>query len=203
MAANISSGAIAALASLFIVAPLPSDPSIEISPLAIQHPAAADTPATKPQFPEPTFRTLELPLTEPFIGFKGPLNSVTIADDEGGPVTQVAVLDPAPANSGRGSIPVEPAPAARARAVDFAEPTIAEPSLFDTAIEEFPGAVPVAVPRLGANPKWRRIIEENPKPVRSVECADTAERCAASPWARWNDLVRKVSALAGRSGCRP
>jgi predicted transglutaminase-like cysteine proteinase len=67
-----------------------------------------------------------------------------------------------------------------------------------SSVEEFPGAVPVSVPRLAANPKWRRIIEENPQRLRVVDCAgSSAEQCATAPWARWNDLVLKVSALEG------
>jgi predicted transglutaminase-like cysteine proteinase len=65
-------------------------------------------------------------------------------------------------------------------------------------IEEFPGAVPVSVPRLSASPKWRRVVEAHPRTLQRAECArSSVDGCAHSHWARWNDLVRKVSALEG------
>ena len=70
------------------------------------------------------------------------------------------------------------------------------PQIPESTVEEFPGAVPVSVPRLAANPKWRRVIEQHPQARPSAECASD-ERCANSLWIRWNDLVRQVSALEG------
>jgi predicted transglutaminase-like cysteine proteinase len=68
-----------------------------------------------------------------------------------------------------------------------------------SSTEEFPGAVPVSVPRLAANPKWRRVIEENPQRLRDAGCANSAAPCADPHWARWNDLVRMVSTLNGEA----
>jgi predicted transglutaminase-like cysteine proteinase len=147
MAASISPGIVATLASLFIVAPPQSGQSVETTPQAIVNPASGDAPA-RFSFPEPRFRALELPVTAPAITFRGSVEPVVIAE-------------------------AEPSPATKPSA---------------SPIEEFPGAVPVSVPKLAANPKWRRVIDENSKRPRSAD---------GSIWARWDDLVRKVSALQG------
>jgi hypothetical protein len=76
MAAYLNSGAIAALASLFVFAPLATQSGIETSLQTIEH-SAPGIPDIKPTFPEPKLRTLELPVTDPFIGFKGSLNTIT------------------------------------------------------------------------------------------------------------------------------
>jgi predicted transglutaminase-like cysteine proteinase len=64
-------------------------------------------------------------------------------------------------------------------------------------LEEFPGAVAVAVPRIAANAKWRRIVEEGPAALRGADCAGTSSATCASSWSRWHELVQKVSALHG------
>jgi predicted transglutaminase-like cysteine proteinase len=190
MAAYTSSGTIAALASLFVFAPLATQSGIETRLPTIQH-AAPSIPDTKPTFPEPRLRTLELPLTEPFIGFKGSLNPVTIAEDDATTVTMVALA------TTRTEVSPSAPPSASAAMTDVVRPALVAPQLPEAA-EEFPGAVPVSVPRLAANPKWRRVIEEHPQARHGTGCAGSSdEDCANRPWARWNDLVRKVSALEG------
>lgn len=188
MAAYLSSGTIAALASLFVLAPLATPSGIETPLTAVEH-AVPAIPESKPSFPEPKFRTLELPLTEPFIGFKGDLNPVTIAEDA--PAVTNAALAPARAEPTPSAPPSAPFVTTEYVRTGFVPPQIPEP-----AVEEFPGAVPVTVPRLAANPKWRRVIEHGPQARPSTECA-ADERCASSLWIRWNDLVRQVSALKG------
>jgi predicted transglutaminase-like cysteine proteinase len=188
MAAYLSSGTIAALASLFVFAPLATQSGIETPLPAVEHPFPG-IPDNKPTFPEPKLRTLELPVTEPFIGFKGPLNPVTIAG-EATSVTKVAL----------GRVRAEPSPSAPPSAplmaAELVPAGLAQPQIPDATVEEFPGAVPVSVPRLAANPKWRRVIEQHPQARPSAECA-ADERCANSLWIRWNDLVRQVSVLEG------
>jgi len=188
MAAYLSSGTIAALASLFIFAPLATQSGIETLLQTVEHPVSS-IPDIKPTFPEPKLRTLELPVTEPFIGFKGPLNAVTIAEDATS-VTNVAL--------GRAGAEVGPSapPSAPFVATEFVRAGFVPPQIPESMVEEFPGAVSVSVPRLAANPKWRRVIEQNPQARPSAECA-LDERCANSLWIRWNDLVRQVSALEG------
>ena len=182
MAAYLSSGTISALASLFVFAPLATQSGIET-------PIKAVVPATKPAFPEPKFRTLELPVTEPFIGFKGPLNPVTIANYDTTAVTNLAL---APARME----PRPSAPPAPFVGTEFSRASFVPSQIPEAAVEEFPGAVPVTVPRLAANPKWRRIIDQQPQPRTSADCASD-ERCTNSLWIRWNDLVRQVSGLEG------
>ena len=188
MAAYLSSGTIAALASLFVFAPLATQSGIETPLQAVGH-SVPGIPDNKPTFPEPTLRTLELPVTEPFIGFKGPLNPVTIAEERPS-VTNVAL----------GRARTEPSPSAPPSApfvaTELVRAGFVPPQIPESAVEEFPGAVPVSVPRLAANPKWRRVIEQHPQARPSAECASD-ERCANSLWIRWNDLVRQVSALEG------
>jgi predicted transglutaminase-like cysteine proteinase len=186
MAAYLSSGTIAALASLFVFSPLVTQSGIETPLQAVEHPVPG-IPDTKPTFPEPKLRTLELPVTEPFIGFKGPLNPVTIAEDS---VTNIA-LAPVRADVSPSAPPSAPFDATELVRAGFVPPQIPE-----STVEEFPGAVPVSVPRLAANPKWRRVIEQHPQARPSAECASD-ERCANSLWIRWNDLVRQVSVLEG------
>jgi predicted transglutaminase-like cysteine proteinase len=195
MAANISSGAIATLASLFIVAPVPHGPTIGTPQQVILSPAPG-SPA-KPVFPAPRLRTLELPITQPFLGFQGTLDSVTIADMSEKPA--------APLASARTAVPELPelTPSADPTGL-FAETDVPQPAAPATqfsvsSVEEFPGAVPVSVPRLAANPKWRRVLDETPQDLRGVECTGggSGEQCASSPWGRWHELVRKVSALEG------
>lgn len=187
MAANVSSGAIAALVSIFLVAPLPSETPAEPSLQVLVGPRSHGAQPARPSFSEPKLRTLELPLTEPFIGFKGKLDSITIADEGEGPFAHVALLKLPEAQPSGGL-------AAEASVAVPASSAAPRPE----SAEEFPGAVPVSVPRLAANPKWRRIIEDNPQRLRIVACTDGPEApCASSPWTRWNDLVRKVSALEG------
>jgi predicted transglutaminase-like cysteine proteinase len=83
-------------------------------------------------------------------------------------------------------------------ALNLAQPAAKATQLPEPPLEEFPGAVAVAVPRLAANAKWRRIVDERPASLPGIACADSSlERCASSPWNRWHDLVRKVSALDG------
>ena len=188
MAAYLSSGTIAALASLFVLAPLATQSGIETPLQAVEH-SVRGVPDNKPTFPEPKLRTLELPVTEPFIGFKGPLNPVTIAED-GPSVTNVAL----------GRARAEPSLSAPRSApfvaTEFVRGGFDPPQIPESTVEEFPGAVPVSVPRLAANPKWRRVIEQHPQARPSAECASD-ERCANSLWIRWNDLVSQVSALEG------
>ncbi len=188
MAAYLSSGTIAALASLFVFAPLAAQSGIETPLQTVEH-AIPGIPDTKPTFPEPKLRTLELPVTEPFIGFKGPLNPVTVAEDMT-TVTKITL----------GRARTEPSPSAPPSApfvaTEFSRAGFVPPQIPESTIEEFPGAVPVSVPRLAANPKWRRVIEQHPQTRPSAECASD-ERCANSLWIRWNDLVRQVSVLEG------
>jgi predicted transglutaminase-like cysteine proteinase len=187
MAAYLNSGAIAALASLFVFAPLATQSGIETSLQTIEH-SAPGIPDIKPTFPEPKLRTLELPVTDPFIGFKGSLNTITIAEDARGTNVALAAvrMEPHP-----GAPPSAPSVAA-----ELARASFVPPQLPESTVEEFPGAVPVSVPRLAANPKWRRVIEQHPQARPSAECA-ADERCANSLWIRWNDLVRQVSVLEG------
>ncbi len=189
MAAYLSSGTIAALASLFVFAPLATQSGIETPLQAVEHPVPG-IPDTKPTFPEPTLRTLELPVTEPFIGFKGPLNPVTIAEDRHQRHERRA------ARAARAEVSPSAPPSAPFVATELVRAGFVPPQIPKSTVEEFPGAVPVSVPRLAANPKWRRVIEQYPQARPSAECASD-ERCANSLWIRWNDLVRQVSALEG------
>ena len=187
MAANVSSVAIAALVSVLLVAPLPSETPAERSLHVLVGPSFRGSQQVIPPFSEPKLRTLELPLTEPFIGFKSKLDSITIAGEGGSPPAHLAALDLPEAQPGGGG---------GAMAGVAVPNSLAAPQ--PESAEEFPGAVPVSVPRLAANPKWRRIIEENPQRLRAMECSDgPAAPCTSSPWTRWNDLVRRVSALEG------
>ena len=180
MAGNISSSAIATLASLLIIVPLPPAPALG-RPAQLVLDGSPDL--AKPPFPVAASRTLALPAIEPFVGFEGTLGPVAITGEPETSVTQAA-RDPAPAMA----------------AVDPPRPRAAAAQFPVSSVEEFPGAVPVAVPRLAANPKWRRVIEETPQGPHSVECAaGPAERCVSTPWARWHELVRKVSALEGEA----
>ena len=190
MSSQLSSGTIAVLASLFVFAPFSTESGNGTRPGALEH-AVPAIPANKPTFPEPKLRTLELPLTEPFIGFKGSLNPATIADDDDpGGMTSVALATPR--TEARPSAPPPPTFAV----TDVVRTSAMAVQRLDPPLEEFPGVVPVSVPRLAANLKWRRVIEENPQVPTSAECASD-ERCANSLWIRWNDLVRQVSALKG------
>jgi hypothetical protein len=99
-------------------------------------------PANRPTFPEPKLRTLELPLTEPFIGFKGSLNPATIADDDDSrAMTSVALATPR--TDASPSAPPSPTFAA----TDVVRPSAVAVQRLDPPLEEFPGAVPVSVPR--------------------------------------------------------
>lgn len=187
MATYPSSGTIAALASLLVFSPLATQSGLE-TPLQAVERSVPSTADTKPTFPAPELRTLELPVTEPFIGFKGQLNAITIAKDPTS-VTNVA-LAPARTESRPSAPPSAPPVADGFVPVGFPTAQTPEPA------EEFPGAVPVTVPRLSASPKWRRIIEQHPQVRPSAECA-ADERCASSLWIRWNDLVRQISVLEG------
>ena len=130
-----------------------------------------------------------------------------------GSLEPVAVADDTPAPAIRGSI--VPHQATRTENLEFPElrpsvpvaqviaalnlgyPAATTGQVQEAPLEEFPGAVAVAVPRLAANAKWRRIVEEKPA---SIKCADgSIEGCASSPWTRWHDLVRKISALEGEA----
>jgi predicted transglutaminase-like cysteine proteinase len=188
MAAYLRSGTIAALASLFTLSPFVTPSGIETPVRAVEHPLPG-IPEIRPTFPEPKLRTLELPVTEPFIGFKGPLSPMTIAEDAPG-VTAFALASAV--SEPRPSAP----PSVPFGASELARGGITPPDVAQSTIEEFPGAVPVSVPRLAANPRWRRVIEEHPEARPSAECTSD-EGCASSLWIRWNDLVRRVSALEG------
>jgi predicted transglutaminase-like cysteine proteinase len=189
MASYLSSGTIAALASLFVLVPLAPESGNQTL-LENAEQAVPAIPATKPILPEPKLRTLELPLTEPFIGFKGTLNPATIADDDdAGAMKDVALATVR-------TEPIPSAPPSPSLAVTAFERPAFVSFRAESPLEEFPGAVPVTVPRLAANPKWRRVIEQHPQTRTSAECA-LDERCANSLWIRWNDLVRTVSALKG------
>ena len=190
MSSQLSSGAVAVLASLFVFVPFSTDYGNGTPPVAVDR-AAPAIPANKPTFPEPKLRTLELPLTEPFIGFKGSLNPATIADNDGAPATTSVALA-TPRTDASPSAPPSPTFAV----TDVVRSSAMAVQRLDPPLEEFPGAVPVSVPRLAANLKWRRVIEAHPQVQTSAECASD-ERCANSLWIRWNDLVRQVSALKG------
>jgi predicted transglutaminase-like cysteine proteinase len=189
MASQLSSRTVAVLASLLIFLPFSTETGNQVPLAAIEHPIPA-TPANRPTFPEPKLRTLELPLTEPFIGFKDTLNPATIAeDDDLSPMPSVALA--ALRNEASPSAP----PAPSLAVTEFAPRSFVSVQRPEPPLEEFPGAVPVSVPRLAANLKWRRVIE-HPQGPTSAECASD-NRCASSLWIRWNDLVRQVSALKG------
>src|SRR6476469_9114077 len=81
MSSHLSSRTVAVLASLFVFVPFSTEYGNGTAPVAVER-AVQAIPAHRPTFPEPKLRTLELPLTEPFIGFKGSLNPATIADDD-------------------------------------------------------------------------------------------------------------------------
>jgi len=202
MAANIRSGTIAALASLFIVAPLPSDDAASRTPQVVAERTQPNRPIVMPSFPVPTLRTIEVSYAAPaLLGFAGRLEPIAIAED-----TEVVAMRGSLGPDAktptetlefpqlRPSVPVAQVLAA----LNLAQPAPKATQLPEPPLEEFPGAVAVAVPRLAANAKWRRIVDERPASLPAVSCADISlERCASSPWNRWHDLVRKVSALGG------
>jgi predicted transglutaminase-like cysteine proteinase len=76
--------------------------------------------------------------------------------------------------------------------------TFAAPDLpLPPAFEEFPGAVAVAVPRLAADSKWRRVIDAPAGPGRPCAANQASESCGMSLAGRWNELVLRLSGLSG------
>ena len=65
--------------------------------------------------------------------------------------------------------------------------------------ENFPGAVEVAVARVAASTQWQHVLEDSPDRLVKIKCAVEAQTqdCFASPWLRWNDLLRRLSGLTG------
>ncbi len=183
MTLPVSSCTLAALASLFIVAPLPYRPAVATAPkVAVSTEAAG--PVARPSFPAPELRVLDMVIAEPVVAFDGPIGPVAVAKDSERPLKQVAWLAP------------------RTPALTDFPPSIIAPSaqLPEPSAEEFPGAVAVSVPRLGENPRWRRIIERDPQMLHAVACADNETQSCASPtWSRWQELLRKVSVLDGEA----
>src|SRR5688500_18346792 len=75
--------------------------------------------------------------------------------------------------------------------------TLAAPDLpYPSAFEEFPGAVAVAVPRLAADSKWRRVIDATPG-LGNACAAKAPVSCARPLGGRWNELVVRLSGLSG------
>ncbi len=200
MAADIRFGAIASLASLFLVVPWSLSDAVSRAPeIAVR--SVPSRPIAALSFPMPPLRTIGLAETEiQSWGFQEGLEPVAVADDPEMPVTRVSA-SPA-ASEPVLKAPQDENPNARQNPVlaviDRLQPS-APVVQFPEPLEEFPGAVAVAVPRVAANAKWRRIVEEGPPAaLRVAECAGTSpDACAASPWSRWHGLVQKVSALKG------
>ena len=179
MTASTRSCAIAALASVFIVAPLSDRPAVATVPEALASTAVAG-PIARPSFPVPQLRLLDMAIPEPVVVFDGTIGPISVAEE------------PAPFRQ------VTWAPS-RTTTTEFARPiTVPHAELSESYTEEFPGAVAVSVPRIGENPRWRRIIEQGPQTLRVADCADGyLEQCTGSAWPRWHELLRKVSALQG------
>jgi predicted transglutaminase-like cysteine proteinase len=180
MAASVRSCAIAALASLFIIAPLSGRPAVATVAEAISG-AAPVGPIARPSFPVPQLRLLNVAIAEPVVIFDGTIGPISVAEEPEAAFKQVMWVPP------------------RTTTTEFAPSIIVPPTdLSESYAEEFPGAVAVSVPRIGENPRWRRIVEQGPQALRGVECADgSLERCGGSVWPRWHELLRKVSALHG------
>lgn len=192
MTANTASTAIAALASLFLFTPVPSNSGIERSTRAALSRADGGPAVTAPTFRVPELIGVDLAITTPTLVFAGTLEPVTVPEGATEASAQATTAADARFRELPRGIGIQPAPTA-----DIASPKAARRPVL-SYVEEFPGAVAVSVPRLAANPKWRRVIEEKPETHPDTECANRSdEQCAASPWARWSDLVRKVSALGG------
>ena len=180
MTSSLSSCAIAALASIIVVAPLPYRPAVATAPPTTAS-AATDRPIARPSIPAPELRILDVTIVEPLIASNGNLSPVAVTEEPEAAFRQ-HTWAPAPP-------PV----------TEFA-PSIVSPTaqLPPPSAEEFPGAVAVSVPRLGENPRWRRIIEHSPQALNGVACADSQlESCAGSAWSRWHELLEQVSALQG------
>jgi predicted transglutaminase-like cysteine proteinase len=191
MVAGLDSSKIATVfASLLILAPLPAGEA-EPTPPMVQRQASDDSALTL-TFPPPPLRAIAFSAVRSSVVFAGPLNSVALVEEtvrarrsESGP-RQTAVRAPA-----RQAVADADAGQARPAANPFEEP----------ALEEFPGAVAVAVPRLAVNAKWRRVLEAAPDKVHPITCGtDVAGgKCADSLWSRWHALVQNVSALEGEA----
>ena len=174
--------ALVAVASLFTIAPLPYRPAVATAPPMVLG-TTASRPIARPSFPEPELRVLDVAIVEPLVVFEGDLGSV-------------AVEEPKAARNHLSAAPPETSVSELARPIVAPFPVALPPS----SAEEFPGAVAVSVPRLGENPRWRRIIEQGPQTLRGVACADPQlESCAGSTWSRWHELLQKVSALEGEA----
>jgi predicted transglutaminase-like cysteine proteinase len=134
----------------------------------------------RPSFPIPALRILDVAIAEPVVAFHGGLGPVAVAD-----ATEDSVAE------------ITWAPA-RTTATEFAPSNSTGTQLPSASTEEFPGAVAVAVPRLGENPRWRRIIERGPAALRDAPCADNSpESCTGTTWSHWHEILGRVSALRG------
>jgi len=121
-------------------------------------------------------RLLEVAITEPEVVFHGTIGPISVPEEPLAPIREV-IWAPA-----------------RTATTEFVLPITPSPDLSESYAEEFPGAVPVSAPRIGENPRWRRIIEQGPQ---TLQCAVGSLECAGSAWPRWHELLRKVAALQG------
>jgi predicted transglutaminase-like cysteine proteinase len=172
MTSSIGSCAIVALASLFTIAPLSGRPAVATVPEAL----ASTGPIARPSFPVPQLRLLDVAVAEPVVIFDGTIGPIAVAEEPEAPFRQITW---APART----------------TTTFMPP--AESS--ESYTEEFPGAVAVSVPRLGENPRWRRIIEHGPQSLHGVECANSVIETCSGAWSRWYELMQKISALQGEA----
>jgi len=189
--------AIATLASLFLV--VPSSPGDAVSRAPEVHVRSVPSrPIARLSFPEPPLRTIGVADAEiqPW-GSQGDLGPIAIIDEPETPVTHVTRHPVLKASNEDAEGKPNARLASALATIDGLQPS-ATVAQHPEPLEEFPGVVAVAVPRIAANAKWRRIVEEGPAALRIAECAgDSPAQCAASPWGRWHNLVQKVAALEG------
>ena len=197
MSVDFRFGAVATLASLFLVASWSPGDAVSRSPeIAVK--SVAIRPIARLSFPAPPLRTIGLTdAAIPSWGFQGGLEPVAVVDE---PELQAArvVSEPGLKTPKQAQAPLNektnaglPSVLAVIDSLQTSKAVVQAPE----PLEEFPGAVAVVVPRIAMSAKWQRIVDEN---LRGAQCAGASQApCVASSWSRWHELVQKVSALAG------
>ena len=193
MALRFRLGAIVTVASIFLV--IPWSPGAAVSrapevPVKTVRPSIASVSLRAPEV-----RPLALPAAETRSWeFQDPLGPVAVFDEAEPGVTEHAV------EPHQGGAPTETPNAGLSSVLAVIDKLPSETTVTPRPdpLEEFPNAVAVAVPRVAANAKWQRIINEG-RAARS-DCPEmSSEQCASTPSGRWHALVQKVAILEGEA----
>ena len=193
MALDFRFGAIVTVASLFLVVPSAPGEAVSRAPETSVEPVPSLSIASL-SFRTPEIRTITLAEVDVRSWqFQQTLMPVAVFDGAETPATSLTGGQQSP---GRPEAPNNGLSSVLAAIGKLQSDAAVAPR--PEPLEEFPGAVAVAVPRVAANTKWRRIIDEGRSAV--ADCAETtSEQCAATPSGRWHALVQKASALEGEA----